>query len=659
MELKLSPKFSCGLASLSSGVLAVALLTPATAATPAPAESGEPISETKKISSIEVSSLRSGGNGSLREAIKSANQSSAPVVVTFTVAGTIRLSKPLPDVTDRITIDGSSAPGYEAGGPPKIQIDANGNKGLALRRGSQGSILTGLALVGAKGHGLRLQSNKTTLSNNYIGVRSSGQPDANGKTGIHITSNGNVIGLNPSGTSGQVSNLISGNKGNGIVIAGGSNNIVAANRIGTDRAGTTRLANRGHGVVLKKRAMDNTIGGNEYTDAATGQTNDPTGDKGKVTPVFVVPPLGNLISGNRGDGVFLTGGARNNTLSGNFIGTTADGNTALGNRGDGVRMQAAPRNKLIGCTFDENPFVYYNVVSGNGGHGLVVADSDNVTVQANFFGIGANNTAILPNKGNGILVEGTSNKTQVGGVIPLGNVAAGNDGNGIEVRDRVKNFITFNTFGGLLAFKGAAPNGRNGLLITATGGGNEARTNVMSGNRGSGIRIAGRARGVVVDPNIVGATTNGQAPLPNGKHGVVLAGRAHNNVIGGTNESVIPQNLFSGNLGYGLVLQGDVHDNLIKETFIGTEVLGEKALPNGLGGILVTDTAHDNFIGLTKKTPANIISGNVGNGVTLTERTRDNFFDKNYIGLNRTGGTLPNSGQPVSDAGTRNIFLGP
>ena len=72
MELKLSPKFSYGLASLSSGVLAVALLTPATAATPAPAESGEPVSETKKISSIEVSSLRSGGNGSLREAIKSA-----------------------------------------------------------------------------------------------------------------------------------------------------------------------------------------------------------------------------------------------------------------------------------------------------------------------------------------------------------------------------------------------------------------------------------------------------------------------------------------------------------------------------------------------------------------------------------------------------------
>ena len=32
------------------------------------------------------------------------------------------------------------------------------------------------------------------------------------------------------------------------------------------------------------------------------------------------------------------------------------------------------------------------------------------------------------------------------------------------------------TFGGLLAFKGAAPNGNDGLLVTFTGGGNLART---------------------------------------------------------------------------------------------------------------------------------------------------------------------------------------
>ena len=83
---------------------------------------------------------------------------------------------------------------------------------------------------------------------------------------------------------------------------------------------------------------------------------------------------------------------------------------------------------------------------------------------------------------HGISVDGTSRNTLVGGVIPLGNVTACNNLNGIDVLGPASNFVTFNTFGGLLAFKGAAPNGNDGLLITATGGNNVARTNVFSGN---------------------------------------------------------------------------------------------------------------------------------------------------------------------------------
>ena len=90
-------------------------------------------------------------------------------------------------------------------------------------------------------------------------------------------------------------------------------------------------------------------------------------------------------------------------------------------------------------------------------------------------------------------MDGSSRNTQVGGVIPLGNVSAGNGQNGIEVTGTVSGFTTFNTFGGLLAFKGAAPNGNDGLLITSTGGSNLARTNVFSGNRNNGIELAGNA----------------------------------------------------------------------------------------------------------------------------------------------------------------------
>ena len=119
-------------------------------------------------------------------------------------------------------------------------------------------------------------------------------------------------------------------------------------------------------------------------------------------------------------------------------------------------------------------------------------------------------------------------------MIPLGNVSAGNGRNGIEVTGRVSGFTTFNTFGGLLAFKGAAPNGRDGLLITATGGGNLVRTNVFSGNRSNGIELGGNASGVTVDPDIAGLNTKGNSPLPNGGDGLRIDGTAHGNVIGGS-----------------------------------------------------------------------------------------------------------------------------
>jgi Right handed beta helix region len=135
--------------------------------------------------------------------------------------------------------------------------------------------------------------------------------------------------------------------------------------------------------------------------------------------------------------------------------------------------------------------------------------------------------------------------TQVGRVIPLGNVSAGNGRNGIEVTGKSRGFVTFNTFGGLLAFKGAAPNGSDGLLITSTGGNNLARTNVFSGNWRNGIELAGNASGVAVDPNIVGLNTKGDGVLPNGGDGLLIDGTAHNNTVGGTLPSVIPQNTFS------------------------------------------------------------------------------------------------------------------
>ena len=646
-------------ASMAPG-RSIALAQPAAAvAAPAP---GTPGSGPVFSRSIIVTNLRSSGAGSLRAAIRRANAAppATSTIVDFAVRGTITLASGLPAISRRVVIDATSAPGYVSGGPPVVEINFSGRSGLLFAAGSGRSRLFGLAVDNAIGNGVTLGASAITLNDNYIGLNLAGFAFGNRGSGIYISPDSarNRIGLNSSGASGVVANVISGNDGSGITLAGSAGNSIVANRIGTNPIGTAAIPNRLNGITIGGRSDGNRIGGTEFVDTATGQANNPTGDKGTVPPVFVVPPLGNLISGNGRNGVLIEARSQRNVMNGNFVGTTASGDGAIGNRRNGVWIVGANNNSLIGCKFVNNPFVYYNVLSGNGGDGLRVTNSDDTIVQGNFFGIGANNTSIVGNRLDGIRIGGSSDNTQVGGVIPLGNVSAGNGLNGIAVTGRALGFITFNTFGGLLAFKGAAPNGRDGLLITSTGGHNLARTNVFSGNARNGIELAGNASGVTIDPDIAGLTTNGSTALPNGQDGVLIDGRAHNNVIGGPRRSVIPQNTFSGNLGYGLAIIGRAHGNRVFGSFFGTRIGGFRAAGNRSGGILIGGRACRNSIGDVRTRPFNLISGNTGNGVTLGTGTCRNRVVHNYIGLDRIGRNLPNTGRPIANRGHQNIIFG-
>ena len=100
---------------------------------------------------------------------------------------------------------------------------------------------------------------------------------------------------------------------------------------------------------------------------------------------------------------------------------------------------------------------------------------------------------------------------------------------------------------------------------------------MFSGNKKNGIELAGDAAGVTIDPDIVGLTTDGGAALPNGGDGLLIDDAAHDNVIGGSRRSVIPQNTFSGNAGYGLAIIGEAHKNHVFGSFIGTKLGGMRA----------------------------------------------------------------------------------
>jgi len=446
----------------------------------------------------------------------------------------------------------------------------------------------------------------------------------------------------------QLSNVISGNGGNGIGLYGANGNQIAMNYIGTDVTGTVDLGNAANGILMTNGAANNLVGGE-----ATGG-NDPT------SGVFVRPPLGNLISGNDAYGVLINGGATLNQLSGNFIGTTASGTAALGNSLDGVAIVSANNNSLIGCTFQEDPFVFYNVVSGNGGNGLRIDDSNNTTVQANFFGLGADNSTPTGNALDGMLIQGTSANTQVGGVIPLGNVDDANGRNGLEIADTASGTVSFNTFCGLPAFiVTAVGNHLDGVLITSTGGNNLIRTCVISGNYGNGVHIGGNATGVQIAQVIIGMDTNGEVALTNGANGILIDGNAHNNSIGGFQPSVIPQSTISANGANGIAIVGNTYGNQVFHSFIGTNLLGVAAFGNAGAGIFIGGNSQNNTIGGTGQFDQNVISGNLGGGIQLSGTSHGAQVIGNVIGADRTGQTaLPNHGNGIWIVSSNNLIGG-
>ena len=634
------------------------------------------------MASFTVTNLNDSGAGSLREAIAGVNATAPDTAntISFAITGTIVLASDLAAITRPVAIvAGSTA----TGNPPTVGIDFDGNAGLVFDTGSQGSQLVGLALGDANGAGVTLNAGNILLNNNFIGLALDGSAAGNSGDGVLVTasSSGNQIGTNPENialsqagepTTEVVSNVISANGGHGINLQGSDDNTIVSNRVGTNADGTAAMGNGGNGIYLTAGADGNVLGGPYAGYNSSGEQNNPTGNKGTASDIVIVaPPLGNLVSSNAGDGIRIDSNSTGNTMFGNYVGTSASGVSALGNQGDGVAIVDSDLNSLHGCQVVDNPFIYYNVVSGNAGNGILVTNSDHVTIRANFVGLGADNSTVVANGNDGVLINGTSQNTQVGGVIPLGNVIAGNTNNGIEVADTASGFSTLNTFAGITAFFGAAPNGNNGILITSTGGNQTIQTNVISGNVNNGIEISGNASDVTIVPNIIGLDTRGDGIIANGGNGILITGTAHDIVVANedveSNLSVIRQNTVSGNAEYGIVIAGNAYNNTIADSAIGTDIQEESALPNGAGGVLISSTGTGNVVGQANTgwsplpSPAanvNVISGNDGSGVELGAGVNGNAVINNWIGLNLQGqATLPND-SPIVNNGGNNLIYG-
>ena len=137
--------------------------------------------------------------------------------------------------------------------------------------------------------------------------------------------------------------VINGFTGDGIDLTTNGGDTVQGNYIGTNAAGTAALANGSSGVLISGSA-DNTIGG---TTAAAR----------------------NIISGNTGDGIDITGsGTTGNLVEGNYIGTNAAGTAAVANQLAGIDLASGASSNTIGGTTAGAG----NVISGNTQYGIEV-----------------------------------------------------------------------------------------------------------------------------------------------------------------------------------------------------------------------------------------------------------------------------------------------
>ncbi len=242
------------------------LTTPANTATP----TALPLAVTGVAPSpifVTVTNTADSGPGSLRQAITDANAggSCAPsATITFNIAAagpqTISPGSPLPTVACQTTIDGYTQPGASANtlsssNNATLLIALDGTSmtppapGLTLT--ASNTVIRGLVIKRFIGQpGISIQGGTgVRIEGNFIGTDATGTVAAPNGIGIATSSGGiGVIGnLTPAGR-----NVISGNTGHGIAIAGigppAVGTSVENNHIGTDKAGATALPNGGNGV---------------------------------------------------------------------------------------------------------------------------------------------------------------------------------------------------------------------------------------------------------------------------------------------------------------------------------------------------------------------------------------------------------------------------
>jgi all-beta uncharacterized protein/S-layer family protein len=475
-------------------------------------QSAPTVMVSQPVATFTVINTNGFGAGSLFEAILDANETPGTDTIAFNIPGAgphlINQSLELPAVSEPVTIDGTTQPGFAGTPIVEVRNPSAFIHGLTISSGN--STVRGLAINGSgfnENIAIKLITNGGNIvEGNFIGADATGifTGDRGHTMGVKIiaTSNNTVGGTTPAAR-----NLIK----NGIVIGSAMANQVLGNFIGRDPSGGVSGEN---GVDLSQ-TQNNVIGG-------------------------VVAGARNIISGYI-VGVRVAGGATGNLIQGNFIGTDVTGTAILANQNQGIFIQGSGFNTIGGTTPAAR-----NIISGNGSNGVLVSDAGNV-VQGNFIGTDITGTASLSNNQNGVTVTAvnggaTENCTIGGTTVEARNIISGNGLNGVLIDGSMtaQNVVAGNYIGTDVTGTVALGNGLNGVATSEApsntiGGATTDARNIISANGRHGVSIGintqGGATGITVQNNYIGTAANGVDCLGNARDGVFINSQSVSHMI--------------------------------------------------------------------------------------------------------------------------------
>jgi len=298
-------------------------------------------------------------------------------------------------------ITGEAALGNRFAGVAVINAPGNiiGAPGEDARNIISGNLRDGVLIEGSG-------ATDNIVRGNYVGLNQAGEAAlGNTLNGIRIKeASANQIGAKLAGEEAVVGNAISASI-YGVLIEGFSiNNVVVANRIGTNAAGTVTDPDSEPGTGDE---LGNTVAGVMILDSPQNRIG--------ITLAGESDGTGNVIGGGLLHGITIRGAdSYGNLVGNNFIGIDVSGTTALDNLSAGIFIDGAPDN-VIGGVSVGGLEVPGNTISGNrvgvkiSGQGASRNQVNHNLIGTDFEGNISDPTDLLGNLEGGVLIENAPN----------------------------------------------------------------------------------------------------------------------------------------------------------------------------------------------------------------------------------------------------------